>query len=57
MVIIVGLYCSKFILGYIFGSMQTTSNINDTIILKITDNVKVGVAITYKEENTLLSIE
>ena len=37
------------------GSMQPTLNINDIIIVKITDDVKVGDIITYSEENEFIT--
>ena len=37
------------------GSMQPTLNINDIIIVKITDDVKVGDIITYREENDFIT--
>lgn len=48
------------IFGYTFfsvatGSMQPTLDINDIIIVKITDNVKVGDIITYREENDFIT--
>ena len=37
------------------GSMQPTLNVNDIIIVKITDDVKVGDIITYSEENEFIT--
>ena len=48
------------IFGYTFfsvatGSMQPTLDINDIIIVKITEDVKVGDIITYREENDFIT--
>ena len=37
------------------GSMQPTLNINDIIIVKITDDIKVGDIITYREESDFIT--